>query len=71
MSTIKNNRLKLHLTQQQLADLLGVKKQTVSEWERGNSIPRYSTLVKLKEYFKVESIDYLLEQEADNDITTK
>jgi len=64
MLVLKALRIKNNFTQQQLADLLKVKKTTVSEWERGNSIPRYNTLLKLKEIFKVQTVDYLLEQEA-------
>jgi transcriptional regulator with XRE-family HTH domain len=37
---IKNGRERLRMTQQQLADELGVSLRTVGAWERGESIPR-------------------------------
>ena len=52
------------LTQQQLADALGVNKQTVCEWEHGRTFPRIDTLRKLAQYFGV-TIDYLLEQRVE------
>ncbi len=60
-------RLKNNLTQQQLADLLGLKrKSTISEWERGNSIPHFNTLLQLKKLFNVDNVEYLLEQATEN-----
>ncbi len=41
--TIKALREHLDMTQQQLADELGVRQQTISEWEVGIYIPRRST----------------------------
>jgi len=40
---IKALREHLDMTQQQLADELGVRQQTISEWEVGVYIPRRST----------------------------
>lgn len=46
---IKKTRLKIGLSQQQLADLMGISKITISRWERGESIPRkpYAILLEL------------------------
>ena len=41
--TIRALREHLGLTQKQLADELGVRQQTISEWEIGMYIPRRST----------------------------
>jgi len=40
---IKAGRERLHMTQQQLADEVGVSLRTVSSWERGESVPRNRT----------------------------
>jgi DNA-binding transcriptional regulator YiaG len=37
---IKTGRERMRLTQQQLADAVGVSLRTVSSWERGQSVPR-------------------------------
>ena len=47
------------LTQQNLADSLGVKRQTISLYKSGQSMPDAKTLRDLAEYFNVSS-DYLL-----------
>ena len=41
------------LTQQQLADLVGVTKAAVSEWERGGSMPRIVHQVKIANNLKI------------------
>lgn len=56
-------RIANKLTQQELANMLGVSKQAVCEWERNNRIPRIQTLRKLSNLFNT-TIDYLLEQGA-------
>ena len=58
------NRVKLlrqskKMSQSQLADRLGVKKQTVSNWENDNIMPSVEMVVKVADYFNV-STDYLL-----------
>ena len=47
------------LTQEQLADKLGVTKQSVSNWKNGNIMPSVEMLEKIADYFNV-SVDYLL-----------
>jgi DNA-binding transcriptional regulator YiaG len=42
-ATIKALREHLGMTQKQMADELGVRQQTISEWEVGMYIPRRST----------------------------
>jgi transcriptional regulator with XRE-family HTH domain len=56
---IKSERLKLGILQQDLADRLGVSKQTVSHWETGQRNPEADTIKKLADIFNV-SADYLL-----------
>ena len=52
-------RRKKHLTQQQLADVVGVSFQTISKWEKGAAMPDLTYLPMLAEYFDV-SVDQLL-----------
>ena len=47
------------LSQEELANLLGVTRQAVQKWEAGTSRPDMDNLVSLAEYFKV-SLDYLV-----------
>ena len=47
------------LSQEQLADRLGVTRQSVSKWEGGSALPELSKLVALSEMFHV-SVDYLV-----------
>ncbi|HEY7416377.1 MAG TPA: tetratricopeptide repeat protein, partial [Ktedonobacteraceae bacterium] len=42
---LKTFRLRQHLTQQELAELLGVHRNTIGTWERGNYLPESKTLV--------------------------
>ena len=47
------------LSQEQLADRLGVTRQSVSKWESGTAFPELVKLVTLSEMFGV-SVDYLV-----------
>ncbi|GAA0076146.1 hypothetical protein UT300005_05240 [Clostridium sp. CTA-5] len=56
---IKERRLLLGYNQPELAKILNVSKQTVSNWEKGNRTPDAETLIKLANIFSV-SVDFLL-----------
>ena len=56
---IKNLREKSGLSQQKLADMLGVTQQAVAKWEGDKAEPDTSMLVKISNIFNV-SLDYLL-----------
>lgn len=60
---IAQNRKRLGLTQDQLAEKLGVTAQAVSKWENDQSCPDIATLPKLAEIFDI-STDALLGREA-------
>lgn len=47
------------MSQDQLAELLGVSRQAVSKWERDEAVPDTEKVIRLSEIFSV-SIDYLL-----------
>ena len=52
-------RMAMGLNQVQLAEKLGISKQTVSNWENENIQPSIEMLVRLAKLFRV-STDYLL-----------
>ena len=56
---IRSLRRSKELTQVQLAEKLGVKKQSISNWENDNIAPSIDMLIKIADFFQV-STDYLL-----------
>lgn len=62
-TTLQALRKKQHVTQEQLANYLGVSAQAVSKWENG-SYPEGDLLPKISEFFGV-SISYLYGQEKE------
>ena len=60
---IKNLRQSRELNQVQLSEKIGVKKQSVSNWENDNIMPSVEMLVKIADYFGV-STDYLLGRDS-------
>jgi len=50
------------LSQEQLADVLGVSRQAVSKWEGGQSLPEVEKLISMSELFGV-TVDYILKGE--------
>ena len=56
---IQNRRKKLGYTQEQLADLMNVSVQMVSNLERGNKAIRIENLIKLSRILEI-STDYIL-----------
>ena len=61
-SKIKRARLEKKLTQEQIAELLGVSRQTISNWENEKSYPDIISVIKMSECYDV-SLDYLLKGE--------
>lgn len=56
---LKCKRIKLGLTQEQLANKLGVSRFNVANWERGGNKASIKCLIKLANTFNC-SIDYLV-----------
>lgn len=52
-------RKNMNLTQEQLAELLDVSRQSVSKWEQDKAYPEMTRLLFLSDYFQV-SLDYLM-----------
>ena len=50
------------LSQEQLAERLGVSRQAVSKWESGRAMPESDTLVTISRYFEV-SLDELMKED--------
>ena len=57
---IKKLRIAKHINQVQLAQYLGVTKQSISNWENNNIFPSVDMLKKIAQFFGC-SADYLLE----------
>lgn len=55
---IRKFRKENKLTQQQLADFLGVSRESISMYERGKRTPRYDKMIKLAQLSKL-SLDEL------------
>ncbi|MBR0287679.1 MAG: helix-turn-helix transcriptional regulator [Selenomonadaceae bacterium] len=56
---LKDLRLKKKVTQQNVADALGVTVGNVQKFEYGTARPKLDNVIKIAEYFDV-SIDYLV-----------
>ena len=56
---LKQLRSENHLTQAQLAEILGIAKTTLAAYEQGKSEPNIELLIKLADYFCV-TVDYLI-----------
>lgn len=61
---IEKARKARHLTQQQLADILGVSNTAISKWEHGNNLPDISMLEPLSIALKVDMLDLLTAQSS-------
>lgn len=59
---IKEARTSSELTQEQVAEALGVSRQTVSNWETGKSYPDIISVIKMSDLYSV-SLDYLMKGE--------
>ena len=59
MNRIKQLRLEKDILQSELANVLKVRQNTVSNWETGRNEPDQQALLAMSKYFDV-SIDYIL-----------
>ena len=60
---IVKQRKELNYTQEQLADILGVSRQSISKWESNIAYPETDKLIELGKLFDC-SMDYLLKEEV-------
>lgn len=61
---LKKLRNEHNLSQEQLSEILGISRQSISKWEQGNSAPDIENLTNLSEYYGV-SVDSLVKGEPD------
>lgn len=61
---LKKLRAEHNLSQEQLSEILGISRQSISKWEQGNSAPDIENLTNLSEYYGV-SVDSLVKGEPD------
>ena len=59
---IRVERAEVRMTQQQLADAIGVSRQTVSNWETGKTYPDIVSVIRMSGLYSV-SLDCLLKEE--------
>ena len=64
---IKELRKRADLTQEQLADILGVAYQTVSKWECGTTAPDLSMIAPIARFFKISADELFGLSESEND----
>lgn len=57
--SLKENRLRCNMTQEFVAETLGVSRQAVSKWENGTSEPNTTNLIALSRLYKIEAVDLL------------
>lgn len=67
---IMNLRKQNGWSQEQLAEQLGVSRQSVSKWESGMSIPDLEKILKMSALFEV-STDYLLKDEIEKELPSE
>ncbi|MBM7711232.1 helix-turn-helix domain-containing protein [Enterococcus xiangfangensis] len=56
---LKARRMELNLTQESVAEALGITRQTISNWENGRSYPDIERMVRLSDIYSL-SLDELL-----------
>lgn len=61
-SKLKNARNEKGMTQEHAAELLGVSRQTISNWENNRSYPDIISVIKMSDLYSV-SLDHLLKED--------
>ena len=56
---LKENRIRCQMTQECVAETLGVSRQSVSKWENGSSDPNTSNLIALSKLYKISPEELL------------
>ena len=68
---IAKKRKEKSLTQQELADILGISNKTISKWECGNGLPEVSLMMPLCEVLGISVNELLSGEELDNTYVEK
>ena len=61
-SKLRTTRNEKGITQEQAAELLGVSRQTISNWENNKSYPDIISVIKMSDIYSI-SLDHLLKEE--------
>ena len=64
---LRNHRKKLGMTQEEVAEKVGVSAQAISKWESGDCLPDCFNLKAISDVYRI-SADVLLETESDGDL---
>ena len=64
---LRNHRKKLSMTQEEVAERVGVSPQAISKWEAGDCLPDCFNLKSISDVYKI-SADVLLETESSGDL---
>ena len=64
-------RLERKLTQEQLANQLGVSRQAVSNWENNKNLPDLELIIAISKLFSVSLDDLILGGSTMNNLTEK
>ena len=56
---LKENRIRCQMTQEFVAETLGVSRRSVSKWENGSSDPNTSNLIALSKLYKISPEELL------------
>ena len=56
---LKENRIRCQMTQEFVAETLGVSRQSVSKWENGSSDPNTTNLIALAKLYKISPEELL------------
>lgn len=59
VKNLKELRTQKHISQQQLANIIGISQQSVNKYENHSVEPDINTLIKIAAYFNT-SVDYLI-----------
>ena len=67
---LKKLRSEKQLTQEQLAEILGVTNRSISRWENGVNMPDFDLVIEIAEFYNV-SIEEILDGERKNELIDK
>ena len=65
---MKKARINAGLTQEQVAESLGVSRQTISNWENDKTYPDIISVIKISDLYSV-SLDHLLKERSESSMS--
>lgn len=68
---LKELRGEKKLTQEELAEILGVSNRSISRWENGKTMPDFDLLIELAQYYDVEVMEILDGERKDDSMDKK